>query len=225
MNRGLLKSSIYCEIDFTTFIHNLFPIEEIEQPIFSQEINDAMNILQAQLTPKELKEFEKLLGEQVNKMYPENETFAIPPLGDMETDGSDRCNFVKLFDDKENPTMWYRRDFFIALISGLIRENLTNAVVELYSFSGSMPVAGQIFGLSGYEKSIKQIFKDYNQLHNMVSGNLYFLKGIYYYDNSNYTPDSALEYGKFHLRFCRYHTPEDDHSYYNGTSWRIAGTF
>ncbi len=206
MNKEQLKKSINCEIDFTIRIEDLFPVKATETMDFYSTIYDEIHKFKADLTAQQFKEFGKLVGVEINKMYPENETFAIPPRGDMETDRNDRYNFVKLFQENEYPHATYIDELFIELMSSLIKDNLTNAVVELHSMTGSMPVAGQVYGLYAYEKYIKKIFREYEQLHNIVPGSLYYLKEIYYIEHANCDPDWTSEYGTFQLRFCRYDT-------------------
>lgn len=206
MTREQLKKSIRCEIDFSVFIHDLFPIKEMESSDFYDSIYAAIYKLREQLIPEQFKEFEKLLGGEINNIYPENETFSIPPEGDMETGRNDRYSFVKLFHETEHPPITYIQELFTNLMSSLIKENLINAVVELYFFAGSMPVAGQVYGLYAYERTTQKTFKEYRELHNIIPGCFYYLKEIYYNERSTCDADWPLEYGVFDLRFCRYNT-------------------
>ncbi len=206
MNQELLTKSIRCEIDFTVAIHDLFPIKATETTDFHRIMYDAMHKLQDELPAQKFKEFGKLVGVEMNKMYPDNETFAISPRGDMDTDRNDRYNFVKLFKENEHPHPFYIDELFIELMTSLIKDNIKNAVLELYSFAGSMPVAGQVYGLYAYERYFKKIFKEYKQLHNIVPGAYYYLKEIYYNEHANCDPDWPSDYGIFDLRFCRYDT-------------------
>lgn len=55
-------------------------------------------------------------------------------------------------------------------------------------------------------KIIQQVFKDYQQLHNIVPGSNYYLKELIYEERSCFSDEQERSFGQFNLGFCRYDT-------------------
>lgn len=207
MNAELLRNSINCEIDFTTFLYQLLPLKSTESLDFEETIGNAVNTLKKELSSQEFKNFEKILAERTNETLPEFDYYAISTTND-DQHTSERRSFLMLLNDDQHAPLSYVQDLFRQYLKSIIRDNLTNAVVEFYTFTNTLPSPGQVFNLYGYVRVIQDVFKDYKQLHHLFSVAIYYLKESIYEERSSYSAEDTRSYGELHLRFCRYDTGE-----------------
>jgi hypothetical protein len=203
-----LSDHIHFEIDFTTFLYDVFEKKSKEDLSFESTINIAIFELEETLSIDEFKTFQKLLAEIVIRTYP-NESYpnyAVPPDEDSPLKAEHKY-FLMLISSDEIAPLSYVQQLFSMLIQTFITTNLTDAVVEFYHFTNTLPLIGQVLGIYEYERLLqKNYFKDYKQLHNILPGAMYYLKESIYEERSYCSDLDTKEYCKLILRFCRYDT-------------------
>lgn len=210
MNAELLRNSINGEIDFTTFLYQLLPVKTTESLDFEETVGNAVNTvhtLKKELSSQEFKNFEKILAERINRTFPEVDYYTISTTID-EQHNSERRNFLMLLNDHQHAPLSYVQDLFRQFLKSIIRDSLTNAVVEFYTFTNTLPSPGQVFNLYGYVRVIQDVFKDYKQLHRLLPVTMFYLKESIYEESSSYSAEDTRSYGELHLGFCRYDTGE-----------------
>lgn len=200
-----LKSIINCNVNFFTFIPNQLPIETNNSDDFYEVINTAVSKIQKELSDTEYKKFEKIIVETLFVTFPDDEELGIPYCKIMR-EGHDENMFLMLSKDNEHAPLPYTQERVYNIISYLIQDNLSDAIVEFYTFSNTLPSTGQIFDIYAYERKIQQIFKAYPQLHDIFSEAKYYLEEWRYEERQCFNDFEIRPFGQLNLRFCRYDT-------------------
>lgn len=152
-----LSDHIHCEIDFTTFLYDVFEKKSKEDLSFETTFNTAIVELKETLSIDEFKTFQKLLAEIVIRTYPNGSypNYAVPPDENSPLKAEHK-NFLMLISGDKIAPLSYVQQLFSMLIQTFITTNLTDAVVEFYHFTNTLPLIGQVFGIYEYERFIQR---------------------------------------------------------------------
>lgn len=208
-----LKNTLYCEIDYTTVVSDLFPVKTEEIKDFAEDLRIAVSDLKKKLSGKDFKKFEKLIAQKINEHFPEVEMYSILPTEDDEVyDLPERKAFLMLLDDNEYAPLDIVQDLFVTLIGLYINTNLKDAVVEFFSFTNTLPSTGQVFQIN--KNGIKELFKEFGfdhidlftefRFHYSDKPHHFYLKESIYAQRSNLDNPSIIN--QFQLRFCLWDT-------------------
>lgn len=203
MTAAELKTIVNCKVSFSTVVTEREPIKFEDSSDFDEAINAAINKIKKDLSDSAYKKFEQLIVEMLFKIFPDDEYLGIPYCKIMR-EGHQEEYFLMLTDDNQHAPISYTQHRFDTIMSSFIQENLKNAIVEFYTFTNSLPSAGQTFNIYAYERVIKQVFKDYRQLHDIVPGSHYYLNEWSYEERQCFDDYENRPFGQLNLNFCRY---------------------
>lgn len=203
MTAAELKTIVNCKVSFSTVVTKAAPIEFENSSDFYEAINAAVGELKEDLSDLAYKKFEQLIVETLFKIFPDDEYLGIAYCKTMR-EGSGEKYFLMLSDDNQHAPLSYTQQRFDTIMSFFIQEALKNAIVEFYTFTNSLPSVGQTFSVYAYERVIQQVFKDYQQLHDIIPGSCYYLNEWNYEERQCFDDYENRSFGQLNLNFCRY---------------------
>ena len=194
---------INCKVSFSTVVTNSVHIESQDTSDFYEAIHSAVSEIKENLSDSEYKKFQQIIAATLLNIFPDNEYLGTPYCKLMR-EGHEEKYFLMLSDKNKHAPVSYIQQRFDIIMSSLIQENLKNPIVEFYTFTNSLPSVGQTLYIYEYERIIQHVFKNYQQLHNIVHGSCYYLNEWRYEERQCFNDYKNRPFGQLNLSFCRY---------------------